>query len=153
MKWAQHPPIAQMFTGGRGIKGGWPEASEQPNPRPRHTCERVSSPVAEAVHCSQHLLLGVEGLQVPLGLGGSTVLSQTWGWTLVAGLRVFCFVLFFNLCLFLQHQGASMLGKGATASSMPGLFKDHIYRVACSGYSLCGSHSQEKTHFQGPRLS
>lgn len=42
------------------------------------TCECVSSSVVEVVHSIQHLLLGAKGIQVPLGLGGSTVLSQTW---------------------------------------------------------------------------
>lgn len=42
------------------------------------TCERVSSSVAEVVHSTQHLLLGAKGIQVPLGLGSSTVLSQAW---------------------------------------------------------------------------
>lgn len=45
----------------------------------RQTCERVSPAVAEAAHGCQHLLLGVQGVQVPLGLGGSAVLSQAWG--------------------------------------------------------------------------
>lgn len=45
----------------------------------------------EAVHCCQYLLLGVEGVQVPLRLGVPTVLSQTWGWTLVAEGVLFCF--------------------------------------------------------------
>ena len=44
----------------------------------RQTCECVSSSVAEVVHSIQHLLLGAKVIQVPLGLGGSTVLSQTW---------------------------------------------------------------------------
>lgn len=45
----------------------------------------------KAVHCCQHLLLGVEGVQVPLRLGIPTVLSQTWGWTLVAEGVLICF--------------------------------------------------------------
>lgn len=42
------------------------------------TCECVPPFVVETVHSSQHLLLGAKGIQVPLSLGVSAVLSQTW---------------------------------------------------------------------------
>lgn len=75
----------------------------------------------EAVHCCQHLLLGVEGVQVPLGPGVSTVLSQTWGWALVAGLKGLFFGLFLSFSVTL---GESMLGKASVLLdiSMPELF-------------------------------
>lgn len=43
---------------------------------PRLTCERVSPFVAEAADSCQHILLGAEGIEIPLSLGVPTVLSQ-----------------------------------------------------------------------------
>lgn len=60
------------------VKGGRLPGQREGRGLGGRTCERVPAFVVQAADCRQHLLLGAEGVQVPLGLGVSTVLGQAW---------------------------------------------------------------------------